>query len=75
MGKDIQTKNNVILALRPYVTGELMITKAETTPKQSQKSKPEHKKYHKRAKPDDEKLDVLDSVEEEKEQQLEVVPP
>ena len=43
--KDIQTKNNLIVALRPYVTGELMVAQAETPPKKSQKSKPGHKKY------------------------------
>ena len=76
LGKDIQTKNNVILALRPYVTGELMITKAETTPKQSQKSKPEHKKYKKWPKTDDDELEVLEFMEEEEsDQQVDFVPP
>ena len=51
--KDIQTKNNLIVALCPYVTGELMITEPETPPKPSRKSKPEHEKYKKRAKLDD----------------------
>mgnify|MGYP000235156726 CR=1 FL=1 len=45
--KDLQKNNNLIVALHPYVTGELMITEAETL-----KSKLEHKKYQKRAKPD-----------------------
>ena len=36
--KDIQTKNNPIVALHPYVTGELMIIEVETPPKKSQKS-------------------------------------
>ena len=28
--KDIQTKNNLIVALRPYVIGDLMVAQAET---------------------------------------------
>ena len=32
--KDIQTKNNLIVALRPYLIGELMVAQAET-PKKS----------------------------------------
>ena len=51
--KDIQTKNNLIVALCPYVTGELMITEAEMPPNKYQKSKPEHMKYQKPPKPDD----------------------
>ena len=38
--KDIQTKNHLIVAPRPYVTGELMVTKVETPPKKSRKSIP-----------------------------------
>ena len=51
--KDIQTKNNLIVALRPYVTGELMVAQAETPPKKSRKSIPEHEMYQKRQKPDE----------------------
>ena len=70
--KDIQTKNNLIVALCPYVIGELMITETKTPPKPSRKSKPEHEKYKKRAKLDDDKLEEM---EEKDEQQVEVVPP
>ena len=49
--KDIQTKTNLIVSLRPYVTRELMVTETETPPKKSRKSKPEHKKYQKQPKP------------------------
>ena len=74
--KDMQTKNNLIVALRPYVTGEMMSTEAETPPKKSRKTKPEHKKYQKRQISNDEDLDVLEFEEEEDdEQQLEIVPP
>ena len=45
---------------------------AETPPKPSWKSKSEHKKYHKQAKPNDDELNVLEFVEEE--EQVEVVP-
>ena len=45
--KDIQTKNNLTVALRPYVTGELMVAQAEKPAKKSCKLIPEHKKYQK----------------------------
>ena len=72
--KDIKTKNNLIVALCLYVTGELMVTQAETPPKKSSKSIPEHKKYQKRQKLDEEE-EILEFVEEEEEQQIEVVAP
>ena len=65
--KDIQTKNNLIVALCPYVTGELMITEPETPPKPSRKSKLEQQKYKKIANPDDDELEVKELVEEEDE--------
>ena len=46
--KDVQTKNNLIVALRPYSKRELMGTQANTPPKSSKKSKPKHKKHKKR---------------------------
>ena len=61
----------MIIALRAYFTGELIITEAETPPKPSRKFKSEHKKYKKRAKLDDDKLEEM---EEKDEQQVEVVP-
>ena len=67
--KDIQTKNNLIVALRPYVTGELMVAQAETPPKKSHKSIPEHKKYQKRQKPNEEEKEIIEFVEEEDEEQ------
>ena len=42
--KDVQTKNNLIVALRPYIKGELMVTQASTLPNSAKKGKPEHKK-------------------------------
>ena len=45
--KDIQTKNNLLVALRPYVTREMMSGEAQTPPKKSRKSNPVHKKYNK----------------------------
>ena len=69
-------KNNLIVALRPYVTGEMMVIEVETPPKKSRKSNPEHKKYHKRQKPDEDEEEMLefieDEEEEEEEQQTEV---
>ena len=76
--KDIQTKNNLIVALRPYVIGELMVAQAETPPKKSRKSNPENKKYQKRHKPnEEEEEEIIEFVEEEEEeeQELEVVAP
>ena len=61
--KDIQMKNNLIVALRPYVTGEMMVIEVETPPKKSWKSNPEHKKYHKREKPDENKDEMLEFVQ------------
>ena len=49
-------RKDLILALRPYITRELMVAEAETPPKKSQKSKLERKKYKKRAKLDDTNL-------------------
>ena len=74
--KDMQTKNNLSVALRPYITGpEMISTEAETPPRQSRKIRPEHKKYQKRQ-ISNEELKVLEFEEEEDdEQQVEVVPP
>ena len=71
--KDIQTKNNLIVALRPYVTGELMVAEVETPPMKSRKLIPQHKKYQKRQKPYEEEDEIIEFVEEE--QQIEVVAP
>ena len=60
-------RKDLILALRPYITGELMVVEAEKPPKTSQKSKPEKNKYKKRAQPDDDELEVKELVEEEDE--------
>ena len=76
MRKNIKTKNNIIVALRPYIIGELMVAKPKTPPKKSAKCTQAQKKYKKRAKPDDAKLEVLEFVEddEDEEQQFDVVP-
>ena len=58
--KDIQTKNNLIVALRSYVTGGAMVAQAETPPMKSRKSNPEHKKYQKRQKPDEEEDEIIE---------------
>ena len=79
--KDIQTKKNLIVALCPYLSGELMVAQAETPKKKSRKSIPENKKYKKRSKPDEEEEEeeehneIIEFVEEEEEeeQELEVV--
>ena len=69
------------MALRPYLSGELMVAQAETPKKKSRKSIPENKKYKKRAKPDEEEEDqqneIIEFVEEEEEEEaeIEVVPP
>ena len=64
--KDIQTKNNLIVALRPYVIGELMVAQVETPPKKSQKLNPKNKKYQKRHKPnEEEEHEIIEFVEEE----------
>ena len=79
--KDIQTKNNLIVALHPYVKGELMVIEAKTPQKKSRKSNPENKKYQKTQKPDKEEDDddheIIEFIEEEEEeeQELEVVAP
>ena len=75
--KDIQTNINLIVALCPYVTGELMVREAETPPKKSHKWNLEHKRYKKRPKPDEDKQEMLEFVKEEdaEEQQIEVVAP
>ena len=51
--KDIQTKNNLIVALCPYLSAELMVAQAETPKKKSQKSIPKNKKNKKRSKPNE----------------------
>ena len=68
-------KNNLVYALRHYVTGELMVIQAEMHPKKSRKSIPEHKKYKKRQKLDEDEEEMLEFVEEEEEeeQQIEVL--
>ena len=66
--KDIQTKNNLIVALCPCVIGELMVREAKTPPKKSQTSNPEQKKYQKRQKPDENELEMLEFAEEEDEE-------
>ena len=79
--KDIQTKNKLIVALRHYLSGELMVAQAETPKKNSQKSVPENKKYKKRTKLDEEEQqqqnEIIEFVEEEEEEEaeLEVVAP
>ena len=45
--KDVQTKNNLIVALCTYIKGELMVAQAETPLKSTRKDKLEHKKYKK----------------------------
>ena len=60
--KDIQTKNNLLVALRPYVTGEMMSGEAQTPPKKSRKTNPVHKKYNKRPRPDEDDEEVLEFV-------------
>ena len=58
--KDVQTANNFIVALRPYIKGELIVTQATAPPKSTKKSKPKHKKYKKKQQPEEEepKLEV-----------------
>ena len=58
MKKDVQTKNNLIVALRPYIKGELIVTQATTPPKSAKKSKPEHKKYRKKQQPEEEEPEL-----------------
>ena len=45
--KDVQTKKNLIVVLRPYIKGELMVAQVETPPKFAQKATSKHKKYKK----------------------------
>ena len=66
----MQTKNNLIVALRPYVTGEMMSTQADTPPKQSRITKLELKKYKKLQISKDEELEVLEFEEEEDDEEL-----
>ena len=73
--KDLQTKNNLLVALRPYVTGEMMTGEAETPPKKSRKTNPVQKKYTKRPRPEEEEEEILEFVEEEDDQQVDVVAP
>ena len=69
------------MALRPYLSGELMVAQAETPKKKSRKSIPENKKYKKRSKPDEEEEEEHNEIiefveeEEEEEQELEIVAP
>ena len=44
--KDVQTKNNLIVALRPYIKGELVVSQTTTPPRPTKKSKQEQKAYH-----------------------------
>ena len=76
--KDIQMKNNLIVALRSYVIGELIVAQAETPQKKSRKSNLKNKKYQKRQKPnEEEEHEIIKFVEEkeEEEQELEVIAP
>ena len=73
--KDVQTKNNLIVALCSYIKEELMITQAITPPKFAKKSKPENKKYKKRYQSEEDEPKVLEFVEDEDEAKLEVIPP
>ena len=74
--KDVETKNNLIVALRSYIKGELMVAQACTPPKSAKKGKAEHKKYKKRQHPEEDEPEVLELVEDEEEDtQLEVIPP
>ena len=57
--KDFQTNNHFIVALRPYIKVELMVSQETTQPKSAKKSKPEHKKYKKRQQPKDDEPEVL----------------
>ena len=72
----LKIKTNLIVALRPYLSGELMVAQAETPKKKSRKSIPENKKYKKRAKPDEEEEDqqneIIEFVEEEEEEEAEI---
>ena len=65
--KDLQTKNNLLVALRPYATREIMTGEAETPPKKSRKTNLFHKKYTKRPRPEKEQEEILEFVEEEEE--------
>ena len=70
--KDIKTKNNLIVSLRPYVIGELMVAQAETPPKKFRKLNPENK-YQKRHKTnEEEEQEIIEFVEEEEEEEQEL---
>ena len=74
--KDVQTKNNLIVALRLYIKGELMVTQATIPPKSANTSKPEHKKYKTLQHPEEDEQEVLEFVEDEEEEvEHEVIPP
>ena len=73
--KDIQTNNNLLVALQLYVTEEMMNGGAQTPPKKSRKSNPVHKKYNKQPRPNEDDDEVLEFVEEEEEHQVDVVAP
>ena len=65
----------MIVALRPYIKGELTVTQATTPPKSAKKSKPKHKKYKKRHQPEEDEPEVLNFVEDEEEEaELKVIP-
>ena len=66
----------MIVALHPYIKGELFVTQSTTPPKSAEKSKPKHKKYKKRQQPEEGEPEVLEFVEDEEEEaELEVIPP
>ena len=67
--------NNLLVALQPYVTREMMGGEAQTPPKKSRKTNPVHKKYNKRPRPDEDDEEVLEFVEEEEEHQVDVMAP
>ena len=71
--KDLRTKSNLIVALRPYITGEMIMKQDEMPPKQSRKSKLEQRKYQKRQTPKEEEVELLEYSEDE-EEELEVCP-
>ena len=66
----------MIVALRPYIKGELMVMQGTTPPKSANKSKHEHQKYKKRQRPEEDEQEVLKFVEDEEEEvELKVIPP
>ena len=73
---NVRTKNNLIVALHPYIKGGLMVLQASTPPKSATKGKPKNKKHKKKQHPEEDKPEVLEFVEvEEEDSQLEVIPP